>query len=192
MPAPRTAELTTLAIHPEPGPQPAEEDESHGAGPERYIVAARHLHSEDDVKQLRKGDEPEQNRSDKQRRLPHLSVLPSLPGLTCRTSEKSRLLTPDLVASRMGKAEHAWAFDFGFHRGRINRPPAHVTPSSCSPAYGGNARGWKQPALKQADTDQPPQLIVGRRDRLDASPRAIRSATGELAALDCCSEDGLV
>jgi hypothetical protein len=106
--------------------------------------------------------------------------------------EKRRLLAPDLVASRMGKGEHAWVLDFGFHRGRINRPPAHATRSSCSPAYGGNARGWKQPALRQPDTDLPPQLIVGRRNRLDASPRAIRSATGEFAALDCCSEDGLV
>src|SRR4029434_5332516 len=70
----------------------------------------------------------------------HAPSLRALPGLTCRASEKSRLLTPDLVASRMGKAEHAWAFDFGFHRGRINRPPAHVTLSPCSPAYGGHAR----------------------------------------------------
>jgi hypothetical protein len=79
LPAPRqhdranySCHSPTLAIHPEPAPPSAEEDESHGAGPERYTVAARHLHPEEDVKQLRKGDEPYHDRSDKRRRLPHL------------------------------------------------------------------------------------------------------------------------
>jgi hypothetical protein len=34
-----------------------------------------------------------------------------------RMSEKRRLLTPDLVANRMGKPQHARAFDFALQRG---------------------------------------------------------------------------
>jgi len=51
-------------------------DEGHGTGPKRYVVAAcRHSYSEEDAKQLCKGDEPEQDRSDERRRFLHLSPL---------------------------------------------------------------------------------------------------------------------
>src|SRR6266851_2063206 len=67
-----------LPFAPEPHSQRAEDDEGHGAGPERYVVAAcRHSNSEEDAKQLRKGDEPENDHSNKRRGLLHLSTLPS-------------------------------------------------------------------------------------------------------------------
>ena len=44
-------------------------------GPEGHVDARRrHFYSEEDAKQLRKGDEPEHDRSDKRRRFPHLSA----------------------------------------------------------------------------------------------------------------------
>src|ERR1700730_2925442 len=48
--------------------------------------------------------------------------------------------------------------------------------------------------FRQSETDLAPQLIVGGRDCVDvrASPCAVRSATGELAALDCCRGVGFV
>jgi len=62
---------------PQPEPQGPEDDEGHGTEPDRYIVAAcGHSYSEEDAKQLlRKGDEPEQDRSDERRR-PLISVPP--------------------------------------------------------------------------------------------------------------------
>ena len=61
---------------PKPEPQGAEDDEGHGAEPERYVVAAcHHSHSEEHAKQLHKGDEPEQDRSGKRRRPLHLMAL---------------------------------------------------------------------------------------------------------------------
>jgi len=41
------------------------------------VAACRHSYSEEDAKQLRKGDEPEQDRSDERRRPLHLGALPS-------------------------------------------------------------------------------------------------------------------
>ena len=61
---------------PEPEAQGSKHDKGHEADPERYLVAANcHLHLEKNAKQLRNGDEPEHDRGDQRRRLPHLSIL---------------------------------------------------------------------------------------------------------------------
>lgn len=71
------AELLPFA--PQPESQSGEYDERHAAGPKRgVVVACRHSHLEENVKLLRKGDEPEQDCSGERRRLLHLSTL--LPG----------------------------------------------------------------------------------------------------------------
>src|SRR5712664_14546 len=76
----RLAPIVLPPFTPQPKPQGPEDDEGHGTEPERYVVAAcRHSYSEEDAKQLRKGDEPEQDRSGERRRPPlHLSALPSV------------------------------------------------------------------------------------------------------------------
>src|SRR3979411_1677517 len=51
---------------------------SSRARAEYVVTACRHSYSEEDAKQLRQGDEPEQDRSNKRRRLLHLSALPSV------------------------------------------------------------------------------------------------------------------
>ena len=66
----------SLPFAPQPDSQQSEDDEGHGTGPKRYLVAAcRHAYLEENAKQLRKGDEPEQDRSDERRRVLHLSTL---------------------------------------------------------------------------------------------------------------------
>ena len=66
----------SLPFAPQPDSQQSEYDEGQGTGPKRYVVTAgRHAYLEENAKQLRKGDEPEQDRSDERGRLLHLSTL---------------------------------------------------------------------------------------------------------------------
>jgi hypothetical protein len=66
------------AFAPKPDPQSSKDDNRQDADPERYVdTPCRHFHSEEDAKQLRKGDQPEKDRSYERRLLLHLSALSS-------------------------------------------------------------------------------------------------------------------
>ena len=64
------------AFAPKPDPQSPKNDNRQDADPERYVdTSCRHFHSEEDAKQLDKGDQPEKDRNYERRLLLHLSSL---------------------------------------------------------------------------------------------------------------------
>src|SRR5437773_835149 len=66
------------AFAPKPDPQSPKDDNRQDADPERYAdTPRRDFHSEEDAKQLRKGDQPEKDRSYERRLFLHLSALSS-------------------------------------------------------------------------------------------------------------------
>src|SRR3982074_1198862 len=69
---------STLA--PQPDSQSRKDDEGQAAYPERDVYApGRHFYPHKDAKQLRKGDQPEEDRGYKRRRLLHLNAPSSSP-----------------------------------------------------------------------------------------------------------------
>src|SRR5215475_13828080 len=75
------------ALAPQPDPQSRKDDEDQNADPEGYVDIARsHFDPQEDAKQLRKGDQPEEDRGYQRRWLLHLNA-PSSP-MTCSTQRR--------------------------------------------------------------------------------------------------------
>ena len=74
------------AFAPKPDPQSPKDNDGQDADPERYVdTPCSHFYSEEDAKQLRKGDQPEKDRSYERRLLLHLSAPFSSTGPLTRT-----------------------------------------------------------------------------------------------------------